>query len=302
MEKTTKNVQEEAISLSRSAKKRRGRGAGYYVRRVLFYFFAVAMLAWFLFPVYCLLILSVFPDSELVRAPRLWPSYFNFKPYVTVFTGNYMWYFKNTFVVCAGYILGACISASLTAYAICKIRFKGAKVMFSIILATTFLPGVVTSIPLYVIYDKIGWTGTLYPLIIPIWFGGGTMNIFLLRQFMKGIPNSYTEAAIIDGAGPFRIFLQIIVPMITPILLYIAYCGFCACWNDFQGPLMYVAAKKSSWTVSLALYEDFAVSKGQNLANVQMAAGVIMMAPLVVLFALFQKQLIQGVATVGIKM
>lgn len=176
--------------------------------------------------------------------------------------------------------------------------------MFAIIMATVLLPGTVTSIPLYIIYTQLQWTGTLLPLWVPIWFGGGAMNIFLVRQFMKGIPNSYNEAAILDGATSFHIYYAIIVPLIRPILIYLAVTTFFGCWNDYTGPLMYVADVKESWTLSLALYKDFALKQSttnNNLVNSQMAVGVLMMLPCVILFAFFQKELMEGIAAIGIK-
>lgn len=256
----------------------------------------------YFFPIYCLLIKSVMPDHQLLQMPSLWPEYFNFKPYKDAFTPEYMQYLGNTVLVCASNILGLCITAPLAAYAFAKLQFKGKDMMFGLILATVLLPGTVTAIPLYSIYLNIGWTGTLLPLSVPIWFGGGAMNIFLVRQFMKGIPDSYCEAAIIDGANSFQIYRKIVVPMIKPVLGYLAIMTFQGCWNDFQGPLMYVSTNKESWTLSLALYKNFAdLANATNLPNVQMAVGVIMMVPIVILFAVFNKQMVQGVSAIGIK-
>lgn len=269
---------------------------------VLGYFFLILFSVIFLFPFYCLFIESVMPDSQLLELPSLWPSAFNFAPYLKVFSYEYLWYFKNTIFVCGLNILGVCLASSFTAYGIAKVNFKGRNIVFGIILSTVLLPGTVTSIPLFVLYTRMGWVGTHLPLWLPVWFGGGAMNIFLVRQFIKGIPNSYTEAAIIDGANSFRIYVSIIVPLIKPILLYLAVMTFIGQWNDFQGPLMYVKQNQSSWTMSLALYLNFqSLASGKNLPNVQMAAGVIMLVPCAVLFGLFQKQLMEGVATIGIK-
>lgn len=130
------------------------------------------------------------------------------------------------------------------------------------------------------------------------------MNIFLVRQFMKGIPKSYSEAAILDGASSFRIYLQIILPLVRPVLVYLAVTSFFGCWNDYTGPLMYVADAKENWTLALALYKDFGVKQAttnNNLANSQMAVGVMMMIPCVILFAFFQKELMEGVSAIGIK-
>ncbi len=242
------------------------------------------------------------PDYQLLELPSLWPDYVNLEPFKTALSPEYLQYFGNTLVVCASNILGVCVTAPLSAYALSKLKFKGQGFMFGLILSTVLLPGTVTGIPLYSIYLNIGWTGTLLPLSVPIWFGGGAMNIFLIRQFIKGIPDSYCEAAIIDGASNFKIYTSIILPMIKPVLCYLAVTGFATHWNDFQGPLMYVSSEKESWTLSLALYKNFAdLANATNLPNVQMAVGILMMIPIVVLQALFQKQLIEGVSAIGVK-
>ena len=256
----------------------------------------------FLFPIYCLVVKSVMPDSQLLQSPSLWPDFLNLEPYVKAMSPEYIQYLGNTILVCAANILGVCVSASFCAYGLAKVNFKGKNIAFGLIMATVLLPGTVTSIPLYSIYMNLGWTGTLLPLIVPIWFGGGAMNIFLIRQFIKGIPDSYSEAAILDGASSFTIYYRIVLPLIKPILLYLAVMTFVGQWNDFQGPLMYVSSNPESWTLSLALYQNFAdAANATNLPNVQMAVGVIMMIPCVVLYAFFQKELTEGVSAVGIK-
>lgn len=272
------------------------------VRYVINYIFYIAIAVVFLFPIYCLLIKSVMPDEQLLQMPSLWPDHLNLKPYLDALSPEYLKYLSNTLLVCGANILGVCISAPLCAYGLAKVHFKGKNFVFGLIMATVLLPGTVTSIPLYSIYLNLGWTGTLLPLTVPVWFGGGAMNIFLIRQFIKGIPDSYSEAAIIDGASTFKIYRSIILPLIKPILTYLAVMTFIGQWNDFQSPLMYVSSNQDKWTLSLALYQNFADAlNAQNLPNVQMAVGVIMMIPCVLLYAFFQKELVEGVSAVGVK-
>ena len=271
---------------------------------VLKWFFLLLLAVFFLFPIYALVINSFMPDEQLLGVKSLWPNYFYFGAYTKMFNAEYFRYLLNTIFVCLMNVLGVCFASSLCAYGLAKGRFKGKNVIFGIIMATVLLPSTITSIPLYIIYTKLNWTGTLYPLWLPVWFGGGAMNIFLVRQFMKGIPNSYSEAAILDGASSFQIYWSIVLPLVRPILIYLAVTTFFGCWNDYTGPLMYVADIKESWTLSLALYKDFGIKQSttnNNLANSQMAVGVLMMIPCVVLFAFFQKELMEGVAAIGIK-
>lgn len=268
------------------------------------WFFLLLLSVFFLFPIYALLINSFIPDEQLLGIKTLWPKYFYFGAYTKMFNAEYLGYLLNTIFVCVMNITGICIASSMCAYGLAKGRFKGKNVVFAVIMATVLLPGTITSIPLYIIYTKLNWTGTLLPLWAPVWFGGGAMNIFLVRQFMKGIPKSYSEAAILDGAGSFKIYYSIILPLVRPILVYLAVTTFFGCWNDYTAALMYVADAKEKWTLALALYKDFGVKQSttnNNLVNSQMAVGVMMMIPCVVLFAFFQKELMEGVAAIGIK-
>ena len=269
------------------------------------YFSLVVVSLVFLFPIYVLLITSVMPNAD-IALKSLWPDHFNFKTYGEFFqNSDYLRYTGNTLFVCLMNAGGVCIASSLTAYALTKLDFFGRDVIFGMIMGVVLLPSTVLSIPLMIIYRQINWDGTLYPLWVPMWLGGGTMNIFLVRQFMRGIPNSYCEAAKLDGANSFQIYLQVVLPMIKPILIYLAVTGFIGTWNDFQGPLTYVGTvgdtAKDKWTLSLALYFDFVNASGNTMPNVQAAVGVLMMIPCLILFAFFQKNIMEGISSVGVK-
>lgn len=268
------------------------------VRNVVSYFFLVLFSFLFLFPIFSLFLQSVLPDEELYQF-TLFPAYFNFQPYKTALSDLTLFkYLLNTLVLVILNILGSSVMSSVTAFGLSKVKFKGQDLVFTLILATVFLPSTVTSIPLYAMYLKMGWTTTNYPLWVPLLFGGGAMNIFLMRQFMRGIPKTYTEAAILDGASNFHIYLHIVLPLIKPIFIYLSVQTFFGVWNDFQGPLMYLE-DDSQYTLSLALYLEY--GQTNDPINLTMAVGVLMMVPCAALFAIFQKQLMEGVSTVGIK-
>ena len=268
------------------------------VRNVVSYFFLVLFSFLFLFPIFCLFLQSVLPDEELYQF-TLFPAYFNFQPYKTALSDLTLFkYLLNTLVLVILNILGSSVMSSVTAFGLSKVKFKGQDLVFSLILATVFLPSTVTSIPLYAMYLKMGWTTTNYPLWVPLLFGGGAMNIFLMRQFMRGIPKTYTVAAILDGASNFHIYLHIVLPLIKPIFIYLSVQTFFGVWNNFQGPLMYLE-DDSQYTLSLALYLEY--GQTNDPINLTMAVGVLMMVPCAALFAIFQKQLMEGVSTVGIK-
>ena len=282
----------ENISLFRNTRVRKT------VKNVVSYFFLVLFVFFFLFPIFCLLMQSVLPDEELSQF-TLFPAYLNFSTYkIDLSDLQLLKYFWNTVKLIFLSILGSAVMSSVTAFGLSKVKFKGQDLVFSLILATVFLPSTVTSIPLYAMYLKMGWTTTNYPLWVPLLFGGGAMNIFLMRQFMRGIPKTYSEAAILDGASNFRIYLNIVLPLIKPIFIYLSVQTFFGVWNDFQGPLMYLE-EESQYTLSLALYLKYGQSN--DPINLTMAVGVLMMIPCAALFAVFQKQLIEGGSTIGIK-
>lgn len=282
----------ENISLFRNTRVRKT------VKNVVSYFFLVLFVFFFLFPIFCLLMQSVLPDEELSQF-TLFPAYLNFSTYKIALSDlQLLKYFWNTVKLIFLSILGSAVMSSVTAFGLSKVKFKGQDLVFSLILATVFLPSTVTSIPLYAMYLKMGWTTTNYPLWVPLLFGGGAMNIFLMRQFMRGIPKTYSEAAILDGASNFRIYLNIVLPLIKPIFIYLSVQTFFGVWNDFQGPLMYLE-EESQYTLSLALYLKYGQSN--DPINLTMAVGVLMMIPCAALFAIFQKQLMEGVSTIGIK-
>ena len=282
----------ENISLFRNTRVRKT------VKNVVSYFFLVLFVFFFLFPIFCLLMQSVLPDEELSQF-TLFPAYLNFSTYKIALSDlQLLKYFWNTVKLIFLSILGSAVMSSVTAFGLSKVKFKGQDLVFSLILATVFLPSTVTSIPLYAMYLKMGWTTTNYPLWVPLLFGGGAMNIFLMRQFMRGIPKTYSEAAILGGASNFRIYLNIVLPLIKPIFIYLSVQTFFGVWNDFQGPLMYLE-EESQYTLSLALYLKYGQSN--DPINLTMAVGVLMMIPCAALFAVFQKQLIEGVSTIGIK-
>ena len=267
-------------------------------KRTISYVFLVLFALFFLFPIFCMILQSLIPDDQLYEFTLI-PSSLNFGTYVKAFEDaqllRYLW---NTIKLVALNILGSAFMSSVTAFGLSKVKFKGREVVFSIILATVFLPSTVTSIPLYTMYLKMGWTTTNYPLWVPLLFGGGAMNIFLMRQFMRGIPKTYTEAAILDGASNFRIYWNIVLPLIKPIIIFLSVQTFYGVWNDFQGPLMYLE-DEAQYTLSLALYIEY--GKTTDPTNLTMAVGVLMMIPCAILFGCFQKQLMEGVSTVGIK-
>ena len=167
-----------------------------------------------------------------------------------------------------------------------------------LVLASIMLPGAVVLIPLFVLYSKIGWLDTFYPLTVPVFFGGGAFNIFLLRQYFKTIPIELEEAAIMDGANRFRIFFQIILPLSKPVLATIAVFTFQGVWNNFYGPLIFLSSVEN-YTLALGI-NSFKGLYGQQIP-LTMAMSFLMVIPMIIVFFIAQKQMIRGVILSGLK-
>lgn len=272
------------------------RAVGLAIRYVVLLIFAVI----FLFPV-VELILKAFMTDEDIASGALFPSVFTVAAFPKAIDSGYFWWLKNTLIIGVINMVGITLSSSLCAYGFAKLKFKGRELVFSIVIATLMLPSICMQIPLYKLYFGMGWTNTWLPLIVPGFCGGGAINIFLMRQYMKGIPDSVCEAAKVDGANKFLVYLIIVMPMCLPIAGYVMLMSFLGCWNDFMTPLLYIN-EQSLYNLSLGLYYRYVNNAGSiPPANVQMAAATVMLLPCIILFFFFQKVLINGVSVGAVK-
>ncbi len=235
--------------------------------------------------------------------PRLIPAVPMFSNYARVFQlvlfGRW---FINSVIVVTLSTLGNVISATLVAYSFARFRWRGRDIIFAITLATMMLPAEVTLIPQYLLYKQLGWLNSIRPLWVPAWFGGGAFSIFLLRQFVMTLPREFDEAARIDGASSLRILVQVLVPLMKPVLATISVITFIAGWDDFMGPLIYLSSSEN-FTVALGL-RYFSVAEGQPgipTTHLLMAACVMSTTPIVVLFFLAQRYFVQGIVMSGLK-
>ena len=267
------------------------------------YFLLVFLLLFFLFPFFFMLFKSFMGNEESYSLPvRFFPSVCSLDGYRQVLDPELLNYTKNTLLVLLFNVLAIPFSAALCAYGFAKVKFEGSEAVFGVVLATMMLPSIVIQIPLYVIFNNLGWIGTLYPLTLPNIFGGGAVNIFLIRQFMRGIPRELENAAKIDGANVWQIFWRIMIPLCMPIITFIMVNTFIGVWNDFMGPLIYLQGNPDQYTLAVGIYYKFMGGLAQeNFPNQQMAVGVLMSIPPAILFFIFQKQLIEGVTMSGLK-
>jgi len=280
-------------------KELRGYKIGVMLQKGLVYLFLLVFAMGFLLPFFFLLTGSFKTSSELFSVPFRWlPKHFTLENYVQVFTKiPFFRYLRNTIIIVVLNMIGALVSNSLIAYGFSRLRWPGRDKIFMIVIATMILPYQVTLIPLYLMYTKIGWIGTFIPLTLPGFFGNAFF-IFLMRQFLVGIPKELTESARIDGAGEFTIFLRLIMPISKPVLATVAIMSFMNSWKDFLGPLVFLGSDKL-YTLSLA-----ASMLRSNLNpnwELLLALGVVMVLPVLILFFVLQKYFIQGITMSGIK-
>lgn len=224
--------------------------------------------------------------------PTFLPESWNFSNYLRTWeAAPFTRYTINTLTITTIVVIGNVLSNSFIAYGFAKIPFRGKNVLFMIVLATMMIPGFVTLIPQYVLFAKLGWINTYYPLIVPAFFGSA-FNIFLLRQFYMTIPTELIEAAKIEGANHFYIWWKIGLPLTKPAIATVAIFSFNGAWNDFLGPLLYLN-DENLYTLQIGLQ----VFKGQlnTQWNYLMAGSLLVLLPVIVIFFIFQKYFIQGI-------
>ena len=251
-----------------------------------------------LFPLVWMLSTALKSDAEVMINPSLIPRDWRFDNFAKAWnSAPFMMYLKNTILITIIGMIGTVCSCSLVAYGFAKIRFKGRDVIFLCVLGTMMIPGMVTMVPPYVMYSKLGWVGTFLPLTVSNFFGSA-YYVFLLRQSFLGIPMTYNEAAKLEGASELQIFSRIIMPLSKPILTTILVFEFNAKWNDYFGPMLYLN-KQSQFTLQIGL-RTFRGTAGVEWQKF-MAASLIVLLPTVIVYAVLQKYILQGVASGGIK-
>ncbi len=260
---------------------------------------AIVLCVIFLMPFVFVVLTSVMTKQQALTRD-LWPHPFQWENYAQVFREEpIVEYAKNTVIYAGLATLGTVVSSVPVAYALSRMRWRGRQVAFLLVISTMMLPSQVTIVPLYIIFVKLGWIGSLKPLIVPT-FLGDAFSIFLLRQFFLTIPEELVDAARVDGANHFQILWHVIVKLAKPAIAAIALFEFLYAWNDFFGPLLYTGNNSKIWTLSVGLQQFTTVHRG-SLWNLQMAASVLFMLPVIFVFLLAQRSLIEGVTLTGTK-
>ncbi len=251
-----------------------------------------------LYPFFYMLMNSLKFGPEILYSPNSLPKQITISGYQAVFqTLNMLLLFKNSLILAISITVLNTVLSALAAYAIAKIPFPGRSQLFGFMLATMMIPGVLFLIPTYVMMYRLGWVGHFYALIIPSAIS--VYNIFLIRQFVTGIPNELIEAARLDGANELRIFANVILPLSHPVLATVAILSFIGSWNDFIGPLLYLN-KPQTWTVQLGLYQFQTSIPGEHAQQIW-ASMTLITLPLVIIYFLLQDQFIKAFANVSFK-
>jgi len=257
----------------------------------------------FLAPFAFIAVTALMTNDQALSA-NLWPHPFAWHNFVDVFTKAPLWRWTfNTFEYAFLATLGVVLSSVPVAYALARLRWRGRNFAFIVVLIALMLPPQVTVVPLYVAWAKFhpfgfNFIGTLWPVIIPNWFGDA-FSIFLLRQFFLTIPEEYMDAARVDGCGEFRILLTVVSRLAKPAIAAVALFSFLYTFNDFFLPLLYSGESPHHWVLSIGLSEFRSLHQVQW--NLTMAATLLVMAPVIVLFFLAQRAFVEGVTLTGVK-
>ncbi|GAB4193190.1 MAG: carbohydrate ABC transporter permease [Roseiflexaceae bacterium] len=211
---------------------------------------------------------------------------------------NFARLFGNTFLIAGIGTIGTLLSSIVVAYGFSRFRIPGKNILFIILVGTIILPPQVTLVPTYTLFNNIGWTGTWLPLLVPHFFANA-YNVFLLRQFFMGIPREMDEAAMIDGASPFRTLVSVIVPQAVPAIIAVSLFHFFWAWNDFFGPLIYLVGQESLWPISVGMTYFRGLFNTQP--NLIQATAIMALALPVVIFFLAQRVFMQGVVVTGVE-
>ena len=242
-------------------------------------------------------------NAEIFTELGFWPSRWSLEAYEkgwkTSTEYTFATYFLNSFLITIPRIAVTVVSCVLVAYAFARFEFPGRKLLFGVMIATMMLPLIVLRLPQYLVFRELGWLDTYWPLVLPSAFATDTFFVFMLVQFLRGIPRDMEEAAMIDGCGPLQMLWHIIVPLLKPAIVSVIVFQFIWTMNDFMGPLIYLSSVEK-YPVSLALKMSIGATEEVEWANV-IAISVVALIPSVAVFFAAQRHFIESAASSGIK-
>lgn len=270
---------------------------------VLFHAASLALVVVLLYPAAWMVLSAFKPSGDIVGNVSLWPenpTLENFSDVLGGIAGASFWtFFGNSLFLAVGSVVGVCLSSAIAAYAFARISFRGRGAWFALMIGTLLLPFHVVIIPQYIVFSQLDMVNTFWPLLLGKFLATEAFFVFLLVQFMRGVPRELDEAARIDGAGHVRIFATIMLPLMRPALVTCAIFAFIFSWNDFFGPLLYLKTPDLyTMPIALRLYVD---STSASNFGAQMAMAVLALIPVLLFFLIFQRYIVGGIATSGLK-
>ncbi|MFD5213618.1 carbohydrate ABC transporter permease [Microbacterium sp. NPDC058345] len=274
------------------------------VQTTIWFVGLILLTAIVLYPLLWLFLATLKPNGEFGSNAGLFPinpTIENYGKVMEGIAGVPMWkFFLNSLILATSAVVGTVMSSALAAYAFARVQFKGLGILFAAMIGTLLLPFHVVIIPQYIIFNKLGWIDTFIPLILPKFLATEAFFVFLIVQFIRQMPRDMDEAARIDGAGHLRIFWSIILPLIRPALITCAIFAFIWTWNDFLSPLLYLTSPENyPLPIALRLYND--ASSGGADYGATVTASFVALVPIMLFFIVFQRFLVDGVATQGLK-
>ena len=256
------------------------------------------------YPVVWMIVSSFKPNNMIFSDPGLIPKAVTIENYITGWKGyagvTFGKFFINSLLMCAGAVLGNLIACTMAAYAFARLKFVGRKFWFAIMMVTLMLPGHVTIVPRYILFNTFGWVGSYLPIIVPKFLATDAFFVFFFVQFMRSLPKEMEEAAIIDGCGKTGVLLRIIVPLATPALVTTALFTFLWTWDDFFNHLLYLT-NPQIFSVSRALRTFIGDSGAVANWGGALAMSTLSLLPPFILFFALQKYFVAGITTTGIK-
>lgn len=275
-----------------------------FVRHSLTHLFIIGVGLFMIYPVVWMIVSSFKTNNAIFSDPSLIPRTLTFENYFTGWKGyagtSFEVFFANSLFICASAIVGNLISCSMAAYAFARLKFTGRRFWFAIMMVTLMLPGHVTLVPRYILFNTFGWVGSFLPIIVPKFLATDAFFVFLLVQFMRGLPKEIEEAAIVDGCSKVGVFLRIILPLSVPALVTTALFTFLWTWDDFFNHLLYLT-RPEIFTVSRALRTFVGDAGAVSNWGGALAMATLSVVPAFILFFTLQKYFVQGIATTGIK-
>ena len=274
------------------------------VRHTLTHLFIIALGLFMIYPIAWMIAGSFKPNAMIFSDPGLIPKAVTLENYISGWKGyagtSFSRFFANSFLLCAVAIVGNLISCTMAAFAFGRLKFPGRDFWFAVMMVTFMLPAHVTLVPRYIMFNSFGWVGTYLPLLVPKFLATDAFFVFLLVQFIRGLPKELDDAAAIDGCSKFGVFLRIIVPLASPALVTTALFTFLWTWDDFFNHLIYLT-NPEIYSVARALRTFIGDAGSISNWGAALAMGTLSMIPAFILFFTLQKYFVQGITTTGIK-